>query len=99
MSSFTENLYLKRYLRQLQEENLKFKQILNEMDGLPPSYPTWTSGLTLPLTNPKHIIQLGKYHGMSGMELHPDYVHIPEYVKAHEAGTAYRKTLDSKKTS
>jgi len=31
MSSFTENLYLKRYLRQLQEENLKFKQILNEI--------------------------------------------------------------------
>lgn len=28
--SFTENLYLKRQLKQLQEENLKLKQILSE---------------------------------------------------------------------
>jgi len=32
MSSFTENLYLKRQLKQLQEENRKLKQILSEAD-------------------------------------------------------------------
>jgi len=30
MSSFTENLYLKRMIQQLQEENLKLKKILSE---------------------------------------------------------------------
>lgn len=29
--SFTENLYLKRQLKQLHEENLKLKQIINEV--------------------------------------------------------------------
>jgi len=33
MSSFTENLYLKRHLKQLQEENLKLKQTINEVYG------------------------------------------------------------------
>jgi hypothetical protein len=32
--TFTENLYLKRQLKQLQEENLKLKQILSEADIL-----------------------------------------------------------------
>ena len=31
--SFTENLYLKRHLEKLQEENIKLKNILNEMVG------------------------------------------------------------------
>jgi hypothetical protein len=31
--SFTENLYLKNHLKKLQEENIKFKNILNEMLG------------------------------------------------------------------
>jgi len=38
MSSFTENLYLKRHLKQLQEENLKLKQTINEVYG-PGAYP------------------------------------------------------------
>ena len=33
MSSFTENLYLKRMIQQLQEENLKLKSLLNEIDS------------------------------------------------------------------
>ena len=36
--SFTENLYLKRHLKQLHEENLKLKQIINEVYG-PGAYP------------------------------------------------------------
>jgi hypothetical protein len=31
--SFTENLYLKRMIQQLQEENLKLKSLLNEIDS------------------------------------------------------------------
>jgi len=61
----------------------------------PPSYPTWTSGLTLPLTNPEHIIQLGRYHGMSGMDLHPEYAHISGYVDAHKTGIAFRTSVNS----
>ena len=43
--SFTENLYLKRQLKQLNEENLKLKQIINEVYG-PGAYPA-VSGVDL----------------------------------------------------
>jgi len=39
MSSFTENLYLKRMIQQLHEENLKLKSLINETQY--PRYPFW----------------------------------------------------------
>jgi len=71
-------------------------------------YPTWAlprkagggnfggkneRGIPLPLKDPEHVRELGRYHGMSGMELHPDYAHIPGYVEAHRAGSEYRSNL------
>ena len=71
-------------------------------------YPTWAlprkagggnfggkneRGIPLPLNHPEHVRELGRYHGMSGMELHPDYAHIPGYVQAHRAGSEYRSNL------
>jgi hypothetical protein len=44
--SFTENLYLKRQLKQLNEENLKLKQIINEVVYGPGAYPA-VSGVDL----------------------------------------------------
>jgi hypothetical protein len=37
--TFTENLYLKRQLQQLQEENLKLKKILSEQNETPDKTP------------------------------------------------------------
>jgi len=71
-------------------------------------YPTWAlprkagggnfggkneRGIPLPLNHPEHVRELGRYHGMSGMGLHPEYAHIPGYVEAHRAGSEYRSNL------
>jgi len=39
MSSFTENLYLKRVIQKLQEENQQLLKLLNEVDTNPPMFP------------------------------------------------------------
>lgn len=90
MSSFN----IKNWIHQLSEAYVY--QILNETAPREdPAYPSWTSELKLPLTNPEHIIQLGRYHGMSGMDLHPEYAHISGYVDAHKTGIAFRTSVNS----
>ena len=54
--SFTENLYLKRQLKQLNEENLKLKQIINEVVYGPGAYPA-VSGVDL---KPSDLKPLGE---------------------------------------
>ena len=40
MSSFTENLYLKRTIQKLQEENRELLKLLNEVQSTPPAPPS-----------------------------------------------------------
>jgi len=64
--SFTENLYLKRQLQQLQEENLKLKKILSEQNEneTPAVDRVLRGGKRLEDMTPEEAFQHGQDHSM-----------------------------------
>ena len=79
--SFTENLYLKRQLKQLQEENLKLKQILSEAEeGTPKEVNKFVKPLAK-LTR-EEAFNLGVQHAQEhgGVKTPPHYFYDNNFV-------------------
>ena len=80
--SFTENLYLKRQLQQLQEENLKLKKILSEQNEneTPAVDRVLRGGKRLEDMTPEEAFQHGQDHSMlQGVSTPAHYFKNPHF--------------------
>ena len=80
--SFTENLYLKRQLQQLQEENLKLKKILSEQNEneTPAVDRVLRGGKSLEDMTPEEAFKHGQDHSMlQGVSTPAHYFKNPHF--------------------